>query len=102
MFQECVFRLADVRYFIGRHAQFIMRAIAIQLQLAGAHADHVRTQRHRQDQGQERVSHPSASSRRVLRSLTKITRRVASTGMEKNIPTMPAICSPASTPNKTS
>src|SRR5437588_12523189 len=96
-----------MRDFEHRHAHLIMRTISIHLQLAGAHADHVR--RYRQAKGEEppEMSHASdrgatSSAARPRRRRTKSTRSVASIGTEKNIPAIPPIRSPANTPTSTS
>src|SRR5579862_308401 len=106
MLQQRLCRVVHVRNFVHRHEQFIVRAIAGYFQLTGAHAHHVRAQRQATQQP-PKPFHPctftaTTSRLRARCNRTKSTRSVANTGTEKNMPATPPICSPASTPNRTS
>src|SRR5580658_2633008 len=113
MIQQRVLRLMYVRHFVHRNSQFVMRVIPVYLDLAGAHAHHVSRQGertcHYPEQSQPEEPHrrdigvgATNSPPRARCKRTNNTRSVAITGTEKNMPVIPAICSPASTPNNTS
>src|SRR5689334_14071972 len=110
--EERLLRSGDMRHFVKRHAEFVMRAAAIDREIAGAHAHHVgEGGGGQQKSGQQAVkagdavhgaSCGSSMGCRALSNRRYRMRISASSGTERKVPGTPPISAPAKTPNMTS